>query len=607
MRLIPIKLSTLVILLGLLALAAAPSAQASRAEPLDVPAGRGPAPDQGLDRPLLERVAAAESELNERGYSELPVLAWSLLDPAGASPGAIERAVELAPNTPSVLFEAARLSKNPEWLVAAVSSLIHSFPGLVWLVTLAGAALGLGAFLAATWAIAIGFLRTVSLHGHALGHAMTAQDPPSWPGVLIALAGLALVPLAGFGPAVLLALAGALAAMRTERRGSIFVALAVATLGIVLGPALDQWARIAVMQGRDGAALVVWRVDRAQPLPGDRQRLELAVAGEPDDLLLRLGLATAAKGEGDIAAAKQALALVPETGTVALHAQASNMLGILHLADGEVEEAIGAFEDARSTHETASALYNLSQAFARGMRLMERTAPFVAARNLDPELVSRYTAFEGKNVHRFLIQGPFPLAAYLERAFRPSAEAAELAQEIRLWTLGPGAPDWIWLVLPVLGALGFAARRTGIRRCSRCEQPICSRCVVKGRSASTCMRCANLFARGTRVDPRLRQLHLALDRKRQRRMALGRGSLAVLLPGAVRVFDGRFAGGIFALILAGMGVALVMTPGLVALPFEVGGLGAVVPTFLGWLLLGPAYLWALYDAREQLRRAGSRR
>ncbi len=89
-------------------------------------------------------------------------------------------------------------------------------------------------------------------------------------------------------------------------------------------------------------------------------------------------------------------------------------------------------------------------------------------------------------------------------------------------------------------------------------------------------------------------------------MALGRGSLAVLLPGAVRVFDGRFAGGIFALILAGMGVALVMTPGLVALPFEVGGLGAVVPTFLGWLLLGPAYLWALYDAREQLRRAGSR-
>ena len=587
-----------------LSAAPAPDAFAARAEPLDVPSGLGSPPEWGRDLPVAERVTRAESELNERGYYELPVLAWALLDPASATRETIERAVELAPHTPSVLFEAARQLRSPAQLAAAVSALLKSFPGIVWLLTLSGAAFGIGAFLAATWAILIGFLRTVSLHGHAFGHATAAQDPPAWPGVLIVLAGLVLIPLAGLGPAVVLGVAGALAAVRAERSASIFVAMAVATLGVVLGPALDHWARIAVTQGRDSAALMVWRVDRAQPLPGDRERLQGAVAREPDDLLLRMGLATAAKREGDIATARRALAILPESGTIALHAQAASLLGILHLADGEVDRAIGAFETSRSTNETASALYNLSQAYARGMRLVERTAPFAAARDLDPELVSRYTAFEGKNVHRFLIQEPIPLSAYLERAFRPSVEAAELARQVRLWTLGPGAPGWTWIVLLAIGFIAAGARRTGIRRCSRCERPLCARCAPKGKNASTCTRCANLFQRGSRIDPRIRRVHLDLDRKRQRRLSFSRAGLSLALPGAARMFDGRFAGGIVALVMLGMGVALVLTPGLVPLPFEVGGLGAVVPSALGYTLLAPAYLLGLADAREQLRRAG---
>ncbi len=581
------------------------SARAERAEPLDVPRGPGATPEAIAELSRAERVERAYRALAERGHLQMPVLAWALLGEGGSAQD-LERAVELAPTTPSVLFEAARRSRDPVQLAYSLAALLQSFPGIVWFVTLAGAALGLGAFLASAWAILIGFLRTVTLHGHAFGHVTATRDPPSWPGVLIALAGLTLLPLAGLGPALVLGAAGALAALRSEARGSVFVAMAVATLGVVLGPALDYWSRIAVLQGRDAAVLAVWRVDRAQPLPGDRQRLERAVANEPGDLLLRLGLATAAKREGDIQAAKSALSLIPETGTVALHAQASNLVGILHLADGEVDASIGAFESARSTQETASTLYNLSQAYARGMRLVERSAPFAAARNIDPELVSRYTAFQGKNVHRFLIQEPLPLAAYLERASRPNAEAAELAQEIRLWTLGPGAPDWTWLALPVLGILAASLRRSGIRRCSRCERPLCARCSAMGKLASTCTRCVNLFARGSTIDPRIRRLHLDLDRRRQRRSAFARAGLGGLLPGALRVFDGRFAGGIVALVLAGMGVALVATPSFVPLPFEVGGLGSVVPASLGWVLLALAYLWGLLDAREQLRRAGSK-
>jgi hypothetical protein len=256
--------------------------------------------------------------------------------------------------------------------------------------------------------------------------------------------------------------------------------------------------------------------------------------------------------------------------------------------------------------EDAAVLFNLSQAYARGVRLVERMAPFQAARNLDPELVHRYTGFEGKNLHRFLIQGHVPLSAYLERTLRASPAAAELAHDVRLWTLGPGAASWAWLLLPVLGIAGAVLRRRSIRRCGRCERPLCERCAPKGMSGSSCVRCARLFARGANSDPRMRKLQLDLDRRRRRRSAWLRATVALLVPGGARVLEGRAVSGSLALLLAGTGAALALMPALVPVPFEVGGLGKALPLVAGCALLGPAYVWALADTRRQLKLAGSR-
>lgn len=582
-------------------------AQLHRAEPLDVPGTAVMRPEDAAQLPVSERIERAHRQLRERGYGDLPVLAWAALreaDRAG-KPELIERAVAMAPRTSSVRFEAARQLRSPSELIEALRTLRWSFPGLLWLATAGLSALGIGALLAASTLIAIGFGRSQSLHGHALGHFVAEADPPSWPGVLIALTFLAMIPLAGLGPACVLAAAGAMAAIRARVEMAVALAIAVTTLGIALGPMLGGWSRLAVVQGRDSAALMVWRVDRGQPLPGDRQRLERAVEREPEDLLLRLGVSGAAKREGDVRAARRVLSYLPDSGTVALHAVATNSLGILHLADGEVDAAIAAFDDARSMSETAAVLYNLSQAYARGMRLIERTAPFSAARNLDPELVSRYNAFEGKNVHQFLIQEEIPLSAYLERTMRPSPEAAELAYEVRLWTLGPGAPSWAWLAFPVVGFLGVALRRSTIRRCSRCERPVCRSCAPGDSFGGTCARCAKLFARGASSDPRMRKIQLERDRRGQRRRALSRAALSLLVPGAVRMLEGRAASGACALVLAGMGAALLVVAELVPVPFEVGGIGGLVSLW-GYVLLAPAYLWTLLDARGQLRMLGKR-
>ena len=593
----------------LLATSAPVLAGVDRAEPLDVPSGRGLRPESAVELAVHERVERGARDLRERGFDELPVLARALLDEAQSSGSndLVEQARDLAPRTPAVRFEVARRLGRPADLAAALAGLFQSFPSLVWLLTASGAALGLGLLLVASAAVAIGFVRTVSLHGHALGHLTSAQDPPSWPGVLIALSLLALIPLAGIGPAGLVAATGFLAALRARPHTSLCIAGGLVVIGLILGPGLDYWARIAVRYGEDTAAVVAWRVDRQQPLPGDRTRLERALAREPDNLLWAVALATSAKREGDLAAARELLASRPENGSAALHAHAANSLGILDLADGDVKRALSSFEDARSIRETAVVLYNLSQAYARGVRLMERTAPFTAARKLDPELVSRYTAFEGKNVHRFVIHGQIPLASYLERVLAPSARAGELAHEVRLWTLGPGAPTWSWIALALLGVAGFALRRTGIARCSRCERPVCDRCAPDGASGGSCVRCAKLFARGANSDPRVRQRQLELDRSRQRRIARFRALLALLVPGAARVFDGRAMTGSAALLLAGTGAALLSVPLFVPVPYEIGGLGHVGPVVAGAALLVPAYLWSLIDVHRYLAAAGVRR
>lgn len=597
-----IRVVLLAVLLGVTLASAAAADQLDRAEPLDVPLGYGASPEQLATLPSEERLERAAQQLHERGYEELPLLAFAALQ--DSNPRGLDRAIELAPTTPSIRFEAARRLSSPWELIKALAAMRHSFPALLWLATLGVAALGLGILVATVCIVLVGFTRTVGLHGHGLGHLTTRHEPPVWPGLAMVIAALALLPLAGVGPMVVLGAAGAISALRSRAQVAVAIAVALGLTGVVLGPGLDYWARAAVLPGHDANALAVWRIDRGQPLPTDRGRLELAVARKPEDLLLRIGLASVAKHEGDIAAAKRALTLLPETGSVALHAYAANLTGVLHLAVGEVPEAIAAFEAARAMRETAAVLYNLSQAYARGMRLIERSGPFSAARDLDSELVGRFTDFEGKNVHRFLIHDQLPLASYVERALQPSAEAAELATGVRHWMLGPAAPDWAWMLLPVLGILGASLRLTGIRRCTRCERPLCARCAPEGASSATCVRCARLFARGSRSDPRVRKQQLDLDKKRQTLRARGRAGFGLVLPGAARVLGGRVLAGGAALLVAGTGAGLVLGPRFVAVPFEVGGLGTGLPLAVGGLLLSLAYVWGLYDAIRELRSGG---
>lgn len=572
------------------------------ADPLEVPRGAEPAPSAEAIT-AEARLDHAIEGFRARGYAQLPVLATAVLEVGG--PRASERAIDLAPAIPAVHYAVGESQRSPLAVARSVRLLASNLPSLVWLATWVGAALGLATLASLAVLVGVGFARTVPIHGHQIGHASYERDPPGWPGALLVASGLALLPLTGVGPALILALAGVLSALRLPRVQGIQIGLGLLLACVVLGPGVELWSRVATLQGRDPAALAAWRIERQQPLPGDRARLEAALAVNPGDPELQLVRAVAWKREGDLERTEQVLAEMPAQLSAGLLARQANLSGILLLARGKVREATAAFERAAAAEESAAVYYNLSQAHGRALRLIEQGNFFAAARGLEPELVSRYTAFQSANLHYYLIQDPLPLTAYLVRAFAPSREAGALAREIRDRALGPSLPGPAWLLIGALGLACFLCRRAGIRRCNRCLRVICDRCSPDlSRKANTCSRCSSLFSQSETLDARMRRQQILRDRRRLRQTSLGLAASGLALPGTARMFEGRLASGWLQFFLGALGAALFLTRGVAAVPAEVGALGSVLPMVAAAALVVPVYLITLSGSLRRLRAAG---
>ncbi len=606
MRGSPRTRSAALALVALLCLALANAARADgnlrRADPLQVPTGALPQPERAADLSTQERVRAAAEVLRRHGHRELPVLAWALLDSAETQHQneLAKLAVELAPSSPGVRFEAARLTRDPRELVASLAALARDLPGLLWLIALAGIGLLGGLLALALGTCLVAALRGLPLHGHALGHRMTAKEPPAWPGVLLCIAGLCVLPLFGVGGVGLIAAAGALGALRLPRGQTFRLSLALIALGATLGPGLERVAPAIVAGARESDLIAAWRIDQGEALPGDLERVERASARAPDDALFRFVLATDWKRRGDLERVHSILGDPSTSAEPALRAAAFNLRGIVRLAEGNLAEAVPAFERARSADESAGVMFNLSQAYGRALLLSEQEAAFSAASALDDAMVNRYLSAEGASLHSVLIQMPLSITLFLVRALEPSAESRSLASELRERLLGPLERDRLWLGLPALGALAFLLRRSSVTRCSRCKRPLCARCSREAMAAGTCSRCVRLFIKREHTDPRMRKQQLDIDRRRDRHAQLRLAAGALVVPGSADVVEDNWLRGMVTLFALGLGAGLLRAPELLPQPWELGGLGAVAPHALGLVLLAPLYALGLMQALGRL-------
>jgi hypothetical protein len=163
------------------------------------------------------------------------------------------------------------------------------------------------------------------------------------------------------------------------------------------------------------------------------------------------------------------------------------------------------------------------------------------------------------------------------------------------------------MVLPLSGLLGVALQRRSIWLCGRCSRAICGRCDgVDEEAGGTCRRCARLFDRDGRSDPRLRKQVLEREKVKRRRTAGVLAGVALAAPGVPRLIEGRTMGGAVALVMLVMGWTFALSPNLLAAPIELGALG-------DWLWLAPSvvliplvYTFGLLDVREYLSQARAR-
>jgi hypothetical protein len=517
-------------------------------------------------------------------------------------PELIDRALALAPSAPGLHVEAALEHRRPLALVGAVLALGRNLPALAWCLATAGAALGVAVLAASALLALVALARTLTLHGHALGHALKLGEVASAPATLALLAVLACLPLFGLGPGTLIAVCVVLAVLGASRGlATVSLVLLVASAA-VLGPGLEYGSRIATALDASSALAAAWRLDYSEPLPGDQAKIEQAFAREPEDAFLALSVANGWKHLGETRRAEELLARAPAADSGVIEARIANLLGILRLARGDVNKAVVAFEQARALGENATILYNLSQAYARDVELIKREALYTNARNLDPELVSRYASLEGANVHSYVIQEPLPTALYLGRMLRATPQASALVHAVRQAWLGRGMPDWAWLLL-LLAAAALPFRRSGLSRCRRCDRMVCRRCSPAAGAGPNCPRCEGLFGTRTKTDVRLRQQEHERDRTRQARLRRMRAAAGLAVPGLGVLLEERALAGTLRVCTAGFALGLGVSARVLPVPFEMAS-AAASPMLAAIALAGLLYALELRGLRALLSPGG---
>ncbi len=592
-RLVQITVSALSV--GGLALSA--SAAVHRAEPLEVPLGPPPGAEEWAHLGTLERLETTAESWRDHGYREMPHLAWAVLELAERErrPELVRRAREWAPSSPGVQLEVARMTWSMPDLVRSLSFVSGNFPSVVWIGTVGLAAVGLGLILATTVVVVFCFARGLPLIGHALVHFWSQRPSASWLGSLLILCGISLLPLFGVGPLLMVGVVGAVALTGVPRVYGMVVVILLSASGLALGPGLDRWAALATVPGPHSALLPAWRIERGQPLPGDRALLAHRMSLGEATPVERLALATSLKREGDFERV-EALLAEPPAFDRRLGAHASTLLGTAHLAWGEVREAVETFEAARRAEVSAPTLFNMAQAKGRALELKEQTVLFTQARSLDPDLIRRAADYLGTNVHRFLLELPVPLDAYMADAVQVGPDSQLLAADVRSWMLGRRAPRSAWLLLPALAIVGMFFRVRGAVRCVKCVREICRRCSPAPGPGPTCLRCKRLAVPDPSVDPRVRRQEHDRELRRRKAIQIRWMLIGLGIPGGSQLLRGRVVTGGIVLLSLLIGGSLLLTSERLPPPVDMGRLATLVPLACAAVLMVPALVIGVMGA-----------
>jgi hypothetical protein len=229
---------------------------------------------------------------------------------------------------------------------------------------------------------------------------------------------------------------------------------------------------------------------------------------------------------------------------------------------GRTETAIDYYEEASAEIDSATLLFDLSQAYASVFRLEEYETTIERAQRLDDEEVAALSDLDDA---RLVADLGFPVGMLRDR-LRRFALSENTPHVALVGMLAPGRLGDRWFVtagafaVTALLCLLLADRYDHASRCVRCGHRICTRCEATVWSEEICDDCHHLFENPEATDPSLRMARLQALSKREvwidRLVLVG----ALLVPGFAGFAARRPDFAMFGLLLFGWIAAWLVWP-----------------------------------------------
>lgn len=513
---------------------------------------------------------------------------------------------DLAPGVPAIQLEHARalaatgdVGGAMRATLAGFNVLVRSLRAQLWAVENLSVLLMIVVLAASFGFIGLSALQVFPHLSHDLGDLLGGRRMPAF-ARSAALAALLLIPLV-LGEGVLgLALGLFLVAFaygKTRQRNVLSMAAVLLVLG--LHP-LAQFVSVATtLVDQDPIAASVMAVIAGSETQADVERLETVVDTE---LIAAHALVYRDRRYGLEEASRVRLEKMAEQYPGDGFVLAAR--GNIEMRRGDSDAAIEFYERAAAQLNSASLLFDLSQAYANKFRMEEYETTLVRAQQIDADVVADLSSLGDPMLVADL---PFP-TGLLQARFLTLAMSQDSQVDLAA-VLAPGrlGKDWSMtaggFVLAALFCLLFAHRFDHSSQCGRCGHRICTRCEETVWSEELCEDCHHLFTNPAATDPSLRMARLQALSKREVWIGGVLTSASLLIPGVAGLVARRPDFAMFGLLLFGWIVAWVIWPaGLFEDPLGMGVAAVICFAVLGSLAtIGyVGIVWASLAARRKL-------
>jgi tetratricopeptide (TPR) repeat protein len=454
-------------------------------------------------------------------------------------------AVELAPDLPLARMALARAlwvhESSPFGAVreiwAALAAIPRHLEASVWFAGVGSYVLALALVYGGLLCLAVSAAAVARHAAHDFGDAISVGMP--------AFARVALLAAAVMSPLALdqglvgagLVLLGIAAFYGSTRQ---LVVLTLASGAVVLGlyPIAQFSGAALTAYSHDPVVEAAYSSTEGFATPVDRLRLDQAA---DSDALAAVALAVSERRSGDFAAAAARYQRI-------LDADSSDQ-GVLNNAAnvrlnlGNPVPALDLYGLAVETGDSASVLFNMSQAYGASFAVDDLIRTLASAQRLDGEMVAELTRLQGSDQTGFTVDLPVDRRMLFERAYSASA-ASDLAAEFRSgFAPGTLGSQW-WIVLAAYLAVMIvsstaATRLRASHLCGRCGRRLCPRCDPESAGGEICEGCVRLFHQPETTDRSLRLARINALADREARVSRIVLLVSILVPGSAGLFVRR--------------------------------------------------------------------